>query len=293
MTQKHRAAIDAMNAAGEALKPCPFCGSTNLKTGGDDKIVGVWCLTCQAAGPNHYGSREWNDRVSAIGEGSRVIEALEAAKELAKVAEGLTGCRADDDFVWGVQAKIDTALSALSSPRQPVEPVGWETEAEWELEQRAFHWNERWTTEETRALINDLWQQYCLAADPDRRDAPEPVALPADATPGMVKAALSVDWSNENEEATVHNVWHAMISALPASSPIAWLYCGHWGEYLVYEKKDTAPGAYYKPLYASPPDVELVRMRTALESIAKNTCCDGCQEAALVARAALPAKEAK
>jgi hypothetical protein len=50
--------------ASEDLKPCPFCGGTNLKTGGDDKIVGVWCLTCQAAGPNHYGSREWNDRAS-------------------------------------------------------------------------------------------------------------------------------------------------------------------------------------------------------------------------------------
>ncbi len=29
------------------------------------------------------------------------------------------------------------------------------------------------------------------------------------------------------------------------------------------------------------------RLRTALESIAKNTCCDKCQEAALVAREAL------
>lgn len=29
------------------------------------------------------------------------------------------------------------------------------------------------------------------------------------------------------------------------------------------------------------------RLRAALESIAKNTCCEGCQEAALVARQAL------
>lgn len=34
-----------------------------------------------------------------------------------------------------------------------------------------------------------------------------------DATPAMVKAALEVDWSNEDEEATVHNVWHAMLKA--------------------------------------------------------------------------------
>ena len=44
------------------LKPCPFCGSSNLKSGGDDKIVGTWCLDCQAVGPNQYGRHEWNTR---------------------------------------------------------------------------------------------------------------------------------------------------------------------------------------------------------------------------------------
>ena len=33
------------------------------------------------------------------------------------------------------------------------------------------------------------------------------------------------------------------------------------------------------------------RMRTALESIAANTCCDSCREAALVAKKALEEKE--
>lgn len=47
-------------------------------------------------------------------------------------------------------------------------PVGWETEREWELEQRAFHWNEKWSVEDTRQLINDLWYQYCAAADPNK-----------------------------------------------------------------------------------------------------------------------------
>lgn len=32
---------------------------------------------------------------------------------------------------------------------------------------------------------------------------------------------------------------------------------------------------------------EVKRLRAVLESIAKNTCCEGCQEAALVAREAL------
>ncbi|MBS0368968.1 MAG: hypothetical protein JSS57_07195, partial [Proteobacteria bacterium] len=41
----------------------PFCGSANLESGGDDKIVAVRCRDCEATGPNHYGSRaEWNTR---------------------------------------------------------------------------------------------------------------------------------------------------------------------------------------------------------------------------------------
>lgn len=46
---------------GEELKPCPFCGGSKLKSGGDDKYVGVWCLTCETQGPNHYiTGRDWN-----------------------------------------------------------------------------------------------------------------------------------------------------------------------------------------------------------------------------------------
>lgn len=53
---------------------------------------------------------------------------------------------------------------------QVFNPVGWETDAEWELECRAFHWNENWDTEATRELINDLWKQYCFAANPEREE---------------------------------------------------------------------------------------------------------------------------
>lgn len=55
----------------EALLPCPFCGGTDLKSGGDDKIVGTWCLTCEATGPNEYGKFAWNRRVAPPG--SRVV----------------------------------------------------------------------------------------------------------------------------------------------------------------------------------------------------------------------------
>lgn len=48
-------------------------------------------------------------------------------------------------------------------------------------------------------------------------EAQASAALPIDATAKMVKSALAVDWSNEDEEAVVHNVWHAMRGAMPAS----------------------------------------------------------------------------
>lgn len=58
-----------------ALKPCPFCGSSNVKQGGDDKVVGVWCENCQASGPNGYltinGDFDWNTRSLTQGAGWR------------------------------------------------------------------------------------------------------------------------------------------------------------------------------------------------------------------------------
>ena len=62
----------------EALKPCPFCGSTDLGSGGDDKFVGYWCKNCEATGPNHYSSRHcWNARADLS---ARVAE-LEAERD--------------------------------------------------------------------------------------------------------------------------------------------------------------------------------------------------------------------
>ena len=45
--------------------------------------------------------------------------------------------------------------------------------------------------------------------------------------------------------------------------------------------------------YLERTEARLAALREALESIAKNTCCERCQEAALVARAALRRKEGK
>lgn len=53
-----------------------------------------------------------------------------------------------------------------------------------------------------------------LSAPPDGRKA-----VPEDATDEMVAAALKCDWSDEDERATVHNVWHAMYCAAPPAPP--------------------------------------------------------------------------
>lgn len=40
-----------------------------------------------------------------------LLEALIAAKKVCDVAAQMTGCRSDDDFVWGAQKKIDAAIA--------------------------------------------------------------------------------------------------------------------------------------------------------------------------------------
>lgn len=69
---------DNSNAAPELL-PCPFCGNENLKSGGDDKWVGLWCLDCEAQGPNHYGRNEWNTRADLAR--AQIAAAYEAAAQ--------------------------------------------------------------------------------------------------------------------------------------------------------------------------------------------------------------------
>ena len=40
-----------------------------------------------------------------------LVAALKEAQKLAKLMEDLCGCRGDDEYVWGVQKKIDAAIS--------------------------------------------------------------------------------------------------------------------------------------------------------------------------------------
>ncbi len=64
------------------MKPCPFCRSSNIKFGGDDKRIVEWCLAGATLGPNQYGCYEWNSRAERIEELEAKLEkAVEALKE--------------------------------------------------------------------------------------------------------------------------------------------------------------------------------------------------------------------
>jgi hypothetical protein len=66
--------------------------------------------------------------------------------------------------IWFGETPPDGTM-LYAHPPNP-EPVGWETDAEWELEMRCANITENTPFDEVSKLINDLWQQYCLAAEP-------------------------------------------------------------------------------------------------------------------------------
>ena len=51
----------------------------------------------------------------------RIAESLEKAVKLAKLAEGLASCSADDEYVWGLQEEFESTLSAFRSATQDTE----------------------------------------------------------------------------------------------------------------------------------------------------------------------------
>lgn len=61
------------------------------------------------------------DRANArlIAAAPDLLEALKAAKEVVDVAEGMTACRSDDDFIWSAQKLINAALAKATSPSTP------------------------------------------------------------------------------------------------------------------------------------------------------------------------------
>jgi hypothetical protein len=77
-----------------------------------------------------------------------------------------------DEAKAAAQADYEARIRSALLPNPKPEPVGWETDAEWDLEMRCCNITEATPFAEVSKLINDLWQQYCLAAEP-KPDATE------------------------------------------------------------------------------------------------------------------------
>lgn len=178
----------------EELKPCPFCGGeAEIRDEHDHSWI------AHKGCPADLGGFE--TRVEAIVAWNRRTTLSGRAEPFGYYCE----CKGADPAFLRKPAYIPptdnlhttTPLYAAPFAILPdvsgAEAVGWETEAEWELEQRAFHWNEEWSAEETRKLIHDLWREYCLAAEP----APDTIVDALSAWRDTRKATIDVDVSHE------------------------------------------------------------------------------------------------
>ena len=99
-----------VSATGGPL-PCPFCGGKNLRSGGDDKVVGYWCLDCEAMGPNHYGRYEWNTRADLVKERSDEVQAAEQ-RGYANAMEAER--KLHEDRIEALEAKLAKAVWLLT-----------------------------------------------------------------------------------------------------------------------------------------------------------------------------------
>ncbi len=118
----------------QELKPCPFCGSANLKSGGDDKHVGYWCSECGAAGPNHYDSRfDWNTRA-----------ALSAPKAEAVSWDGMQTAPKDGTIVRLLVVPDPEAWTPFDDSHNPYETIGFNNLADTDEDRWEFvgwDWN--------------------------------------------------------------------------------------------------------------------------------------------------------
>lgn len=105
-----------MTAPAPELLPCPFCGSTNLKSGGDDKFVGTRCVDCEASGPNHYGKTDWNTR-QAASVGAEVARSEVLIEELTAVqiafGQATTQTEIDPERRWQAIKLVTEFLGKL------------------------------------------------------------------------------------------------------------------------------------------------------------------------------------
>lgn len=99
------------------LLPCPFCGNTDIKWGGDDKIVGCWCENCQMTGPNHYGRFEWNTRSDLVAaKDARIAELEKTLRNVIGMLDDPTGGEHIRDM-RGAEAIARAALAEKDQER--------------------------------------------------------------------------------------------------------------------------------------------------------------------------------
>lgn len=141
----------------EALEPCPFCHSTRLESGGDDKFVGVRCLDCEATGPNHYiTGRDWNIR-SSVETAPHAKDALEHARMFIENGVELGYIKMPDvytpDPAHETLGKIKAVLATL-------QPSGERREA---IARIICYWDEPSTCHDNYCVFS------CRAKTPDAR----------------------------------------------------------------------------------------------------------------------------
>lgn len=101
---------------------------------------------------------------------TRITEALQEALKLCSLADTMTACRGDDDFIAGVRAKIEAALST-----EPGEAEGWRdmSSAPKEEGRRILAWCKAaesdhgiveliWTGTGWRLVVDHPWPNACL-----------------------------------------------------------------------------------------------------------------------------------
>lgn len=108
-----------------------------------------------------------------VADARRAVEASASCVD-AELVKQLRFAADEEDCMPGVQQDfyhsglLRTAADALEAS---VMVVGWETPAEWDMEQRVFHAAGREDVpEDVRALVSLLWKQYCHAAAPKVED---------------------------------------------------------------------------------------------------------------------------
>lgn len=104
-----------MTTTNEALKPCPFCGSTDLKKRRDDGLFWIRCDACGATGPENtkYAEEDepqWNRRAEAPS-----VEAFEQIR-----------FRFFKDLVEAERLKLLKVLGVLPADYAESMPHAWE-----------------------------------------------------------------------------------------------------------------------------------------------------------------------